>query len=63
MSHILEGLEGVMCQMDDILVFGKDKEEHDKRLVAALKRIQNAGVTQNIEKCKFRKTTSLLFIG
>ena len=22
------GLDGVVCQMDDILVFGKDKQEH-----------------------------------
>jgi len=26
MSRILEGLEGVVCQIDDILVFGKDQK-------------------------------------
>ena len=37
MNHIVEGLEGVVCQMDDMLVFGKDEEEHRKRLAQALK--------------------------
>ena len=32
MSELLSGLEGVLCQMDDILVFGKDQSEHDTRL-------------------------------
>ena len=29
MSTILEGLAGVLCLMDDILIFGKDQNEHD----------------------------------
>ena len=62
MSRILEGLEGVQCQMDDVLVFGKDREEHDIRLAAVLKRIQTAGATLNPEKCEFRKT-KLKFLG
>ena len=31
------GLEGVVCLMDDTLVFGRSQEEHDKRLLATLK--------------------------
>ena len=27
MSRILNGIEGVLCQMDDVLVFGKDQSE------------------------------------
>ena len=30
MSTALEGLEGVICLMDDILIHGKTREEHDK---------------------------------
>ena len=48
--------------MDDILIFGKDQNEHDTRLTAALERIQAAGVTLNKEKCEFNKT-SLTFLG
>ncbi|KAL5481824.1 hypothetical protein EMCRGX_G022073 [Ephydatia muelleri] len=50
MSQILAGLKGVLCQMDDVLVFGSDKAEHDIRLTAALDRIRNRGVTLNREK-------------
>ena len=32
MSDILQGLEGVVCLIDDILVYGKTQEEHDKHL-------------------------------
>ena len=52
MSKILSGLDGVSCLMDNVLVFGKDKQEHDLRLMAALKR---TGVTLNPKKCEFGK--------
>jgi len=29
MNSILEGLEGVLCLMDDVLVYGKDEAGHD----------------------------------
>ena len=32
MHSLLEGLDGVVCVMDDILVFGRTKHEHDSRL-------------------------------
>ena len=54
MSEILEGLDGVVCQMDDILVFGRTRAEHDLRLTAAVTRFQDAGVTLN-NKCEFSK--------
>ena len=53
MSVILAGLEGVLCLMDDILVFGKDSAAHDKRFYMAMNQIQQAGVTLNAEKCEF----------
>ena len=62
MSKILSGLNGVLCLMDDVLVFGSSKNEHNSRLSAALKRIQEAGVTLNADKCEFGKT-QLKFLG
>ena len=62
MSRILLGLNGILYQMDDVLVSGKDKEEHDVRLSSALNRIQDAGVTLNMEKCEFAKA-ELIFLG
>ncbi len=40
MNAILEGLEGITCLIDDILVSGKNSEEHDERLLKTLKRLQ-----------------------
>ena len=59
MSTILRGLDGVVCQMEDVLVFGKDQAEHDERLTAVL---ESAGATLNPEKCEFGKT-KLKFLG
>ena len=38
---------------DDIIVFGKDKSEHDKNLHGVLGRLQERGLTLNSEKCMF----------
>lgn len=62
MSAILEGLPGVLCHLDDVLVFGKDCQDHDTHLQAALERIHSAGITLNRQKCEFGKTT-LTFLG
>ena len=53
MNKIIEGLKGVVCQMDNVLVFGSTQEEHDQQLLALLERIRAAGVSLNKEKCKF----------
>ena len=57
MSAILSGLNGVVCQVDDVLVFGKDRTEHDARFSEVLKHIESAGATLNPEKCEFAKKT------
>ena len=62
MSVALEGLEGVACLIDDILVHGKTKEEHDTRLLNTLERLQKHGFTLNKEKCLF-STESVKFLG
>ena len=62
MSKVLSGLDGVVCMMDDILVYGCSQEEHNRRLIAALKQIERAGITLNKEKCKF-SMTSITFLG
>ena len=62
MNELLQGLPGVLCQIHDILVFGKDRVEHDQRLRAALARIETAGVTLNPQKCEIRRNT-LIFLG
>ena len=53
MSSILRGTAGVVCLMDDVLVYGESQEEHDERLLVVMKRLQDAGLTLNKEKCSF----------
>ena len=62
MSQILSGIDGVLCQINDVLVFGRDKKEHTDRLNKVLQRIQSAGATLNPSKCEFQKTR-LKFLG
>lgn len=51
-SQIISGITGVLCHADDILVFGKDKKEHDGRLCEVLKKFEKVGLTLN-DKCVF----------
>ena len=62
MSDILEGQEGALCLIDDVIIYGRTQEEHNESLHATLKRIETAGVTLNKEKCKFN-CTNLRFLG
>ena len=62
MSQILVGLKGVICHIDDVLIFGSNQLEHDERLRAALDRLAKAGVTLNGEKCVFGQT-QIKFLG
>ena len=52
-QQVLHGLPGVKNISDDIIVFGKDKSEHDKNLHGVLGRLQERGLTLNSEKCMF----------
>ena len=62
MSSILDFIPEVLCNMDDILVFGKNQEVHDQRLLRVLERLKEAGVTLSEQKCEFSKT-SIKFLG
>ena len=62
MNQMLEGLEGVVFLVDDVLVFGSNREEHDARLSAVLQRLEKVGATLNKEKCVFHQT-SVKFLG
>ena len=62
MSRVLEGLEGIVCQIDDVLIYGTDQTNHDARLKAALTRLEQVGVTLNEEKCSFSQS-EIKFLG
>ena len=50
MDVIFQGLPGVVCYLDDIIVNGKDKSEH---LEQVLSRIREYGFRVRKEKCSF----------
>ena len=49
MSRILEGMESEVSMIDDILVFKKTSEEHERRLAEVVSRLQE-GVTLKLGK-------------
>ena len=53
MSTILSGLGGVVCQADDILIYGKSQEEHDQNLQNVLQKLRETGLTLNKDKYIF----------
>ena len=53
MNNILEGLEGVESEIDDLLVHGETQNQHDRRIHAVLKRLEESNVTLNKSKCLF----------
>ncbi|KAJ8375234.1 hypothetical protein SKAU_G00058140 [Synaphobranchus kaupii] len=54
-TEVIDGLGGVVCHMDDVLVWGHSQEEHDSRLHAVLARAEKAGITLNMEKCELSR--------
>ena len=54
---MLDGLPGVPCIMDDIVIFEDCREEHDARAKAVLKRLEENGVTLNFGKCNIAKSS------
>lgn len=59
---ILAGCEGVVNYLDDIMIFGKNKDEHDKNLAKVMECLRNHNVLINEEKCKFGQQ-SVDFLG
>ena len=45
MNEILDNLPGVLCLMVDIIIHGKNQQEHKERLLATLQQLQAASVT------------------
>ena len=56
MFEIVGEIPGMVCHMDDVLIFGKHSNEHDFGVDVVLKKLQTAGATLN-NKCKFAQTT------
>ena len=52
-EQVIQGCEGARNISDDIIVFGKTKQEHDDRVCQVLERLRDNGLTLNPDKSKF----------
>ena len=59
MMEKLEGLEGVECQIDDILAHDENQKQHDQRLDAVLKRLSDSNITLNLKKLSMNSARQL----
>ena len=62
MDTILQGVEGAMCFVDDVLISGRTLEEHLSRLTLVLQRFQKYSVRVRKEKCTF-PSPSVSYLG
>ena len=53
MDQMLQGLNGVVAYLDDVLVTGRTRQEHLRNLEAVLERFRKFGVRLAEEKCAF----------
>ena len=53
MDTVLQGIAGVTCYIDDILVSSTDEESHLRALEEVLSRLEKHGFKLKLEKCEF----------
>ncbi|XP_029106250.1 uncharacterized protein K02A2.6-like [Scleropages formosus] len=62
MDQVLQGMDGVICYLDDILITGSDTEKHMTALEGVLKRLQAYNLRVRREKCSFFQS-SVSYLG
>ena len=60
-QQVIHDIEGARNISDDIIIFGKNQEAHDKALLQTLQQLQSAGLTLNRSKCLFNQTKMAFF--
>ena len=53
MEQVLQGLPGVACYLDDVLIRGKNDRDHLEHLGAVLQRLHERGFRLKKSKCVF----------
>ena len=62
MTQLFDDIDGCEVIVDDLLIWGRDTEEHDERLRKVLERARSYNVKLNMEKCQLRRP-SVTYIG
>ena len=52
---MFEDISGVEVVIDDLLIWGENREEHDERLTQVRQRARHRGLKLNKAKCQFRQ--------
>lgn len=55
MNKLLADMEGVAVYMDEVIVYGKDRAEHDNHVKRVLDRMESVGLKLNKDKCIFSR--------
>ena len=61
-EEVLQGIPGIQVMLDDIVITGKDDQEHLQNLDKVLARLEEYGLRLNLDKCQFFKD-SVTFCG
>lgn len=61
-SIVLKGCKGTVNYLDDVLIHGRTKKEHDENLAEVMKRLKNHNVNINLSKCAIGQQ-SVRFLG
>ncbi|XP_065079445.1 uncharacterized protein K02A2.6-like [Ochlerotatus camptorhynchus] len=61
-DSMVAGIPGVNPYLDDILIAGRTKQEHDRSLYAVLEQIREYGFHLRLEKCRFA-LSQIKFLG
>ena len=61
-SQVVSDISGVQNIADDLIVHGKNIEEHDRNLHKVLQRLEEKNLTLNPQKCQFRMD-KVVFMG
>ena len=61
LDEIYEGLLGVMWIADDIVIYGQNKEQHDRNILCFLEVTRKAGLWLNANKLQFQPTEVSFF--
>ena len=56
LDHILKDVDNTYVYLDDILCFGKNKEDHDATLNEVFKKLAENNMSLSLEKCIFGKS-------